>query len=225
MQTSPHDSSVPPAWAAWTATLAARLTAGVKVTGLWFGAFNVALMIAILVQISIRHFFTGGHQIILGELQWHLYATAMMFGLAYSQAINSHVRVDVFSRNWTPQRRAAIEIFGNLFLIMPFVVIIFLQGLDYVSNSWRVSEGSDSPVGLPWRWLIKSVIPASFALWFVALLARVLRDAVFLLAPTALSANELEQYNASEDDSADNQTAADYPDAQSDAPDNGEKVV
>ena len=183
-----HFSS--PRWAVRTAALAVRLNNAVKTTGLWFGALNILLLGVILVQIGMRHLFTGGHQIILGELQWHLYATAIMFGLAYAQSINSHVRVDVLSRNWTPRRRAAVEIFGNLFLIMPFVVIMFLQGLDYVSDSWRVSERSDSPVGLSWRWLIKSVIPASFALWFVALFARLLQDTVLLLVPSANPAEE-----------------------------------
>ena len=128
----------------------------------------------------MRHLFAGGHQIVLGELEWHLYATAMLFGMAYSQSENAHVRVDALARNWTARRRAAVEIFGALFFMAPFITIVFLHGLDYVADSWRVSERSDSPAGLHYRWLIKSVIPASFALWFFALTARLLRDIAIL---------------------------------------------
>lgn len=144
-------------------------------------ALNVVLIGVILLQVSMRHFFAGGHQVILGELEWHLYAVAMLFGLSYSQTENAHVRVDALARRWSPRRRAAVEIFGILFFMMPFIFVVFFHGLDYVSDSWRVSERSDSPVGLPYRWLIKGVIPAAFLLWFVALLARLLREVVFLL--------------------------------------------
>lgn len=163
------------------AAAGARMEHWVLATGRVFAALNVILIAVILLQIFLRHAFAGGHQVALGELEWHLYAAAMLFGLPYAQAADSHVRVDALARRWTPRRRAAIEMFGIVFLFMPFIVVVFLHGLDYVADSWRVSERSDSPVGLPFRWLIKSLIPASFALWFFALLARLMKDAAFFL--------------------------------------------
>jgi TRAP-type mannitol/chloroaromatic compound transport system permease small subunit len=53
--------------------------------------------------------------------------------------------------------------------------VIFLQSLDFVQESWRVNERSDAPLGLPWRWAIKSVIPISFGLLIAAAVARVVR--------------------------------------------------
>lgn len=141
---------------------------------------NLALLVVILVQVGLRHLVSGGHQIILGELEWHLYAVAVMFGLAYSQVLNAHVRVDALARRFSPQTRSYIEIIGIVFLIMPFIVIMFLHGVDYVASAWRVNERSASPVGLPWRWLIKSVIPVGLAVLFIALLARLLREVAFL---------------------------------------------
>ena len=146
-------------------------------TAAWF---NIILLLTILLQVALRHFVSGGHQVILGELEWHLYAVAIMFGLSYSQVLNKHVRVDVVSKHFSQRKRAWVEILGILFLMMPFIIIMFLQGLDYVAGAWRVNERSDSPVGLPWRWLIKSVIPASLAVLFFALLARLLREIAFL---------------------------------------------
>lgn len=153
-------------------------------------ALNLVLIAVILAQVGMRHLFSGGHQIVLGELEWHLYATAMLFGMSYSQCENAHVRVDALARNWTPERRAAVEIFGTLFFMAPFVAIVFFHGLEYVADSWRVSERSDSPAGLPFRWLIKSIIPASFALWFFALTARLLRDISVLRGDGGASAQE-----------------------------------
>ena len=147
----------------------------------WVAAWlNVVLVITILVQVILRYLVSGGHQVLLGELEWHLYATAVLFGVSYSQVFNTHVRVDALSRNFSPRTRAVIEILGILLLMYPFLIIMFLQGVDYVAVAWRVNEGSSSPVGLPWRWLIKAVLPAAFLLLFAALTARVLREIAFL---------------------------------------------
>ena len=48
--------------------------------------------------------------------------------------------------------------------------VILVQG-----DSFRLNESSESPAGLPYRWLIKAVIPISFGLLFMAALARLLR--------------------------------------------------
>ncbi len=147
-----------------------------------FAALNVLLVGVILLQVALRHFVSGGHQVVLGELEWHLYAAAVMVGLSYAQVADAHIRVDAFARKYSAAAKNYIEIFGILFLAFPFVAVVFLQGLDYVADSWRVRETSDSPVGLPARWFIKSVIPASFALLFFALAARLMREIAALLS-------------------------------------------
>lgn len=141
---------------------------------------NVVLIFVILLQVILRHALSGGHQIVLGELEWHLYAVALLFGLSYSQVHNAHVRVDALSSFYSERTRRYIEIIGILLLMFPFLGIMFVQGWDYVASSWRVNEHSVSPVGLPWRWLIKSAIPLAFGLLFLALFARLLRDIAFL---------------------------------------------
>jgi TRAP-type mannitol/chloroaromatic compound transport system permease small subunit len=64
---------------------------------------------------------------------------------------------------------------------MPFIVVIFLHSLDFVADSWRINEHSDAPSGLPWRWLIKSVIPVSFGLLGLAVISRFIRDLTLLI--------------------------------------------
>ena len=113
---------------------------------------------------------------VLEELQWHLYAVAVMLGVVYSQTTDSHVRVDALSRRFTRRTRRIVEICGTALLFIPFCVVVFLHGLDFVYDSWRVNERSDSPVGLPARWLIKSVIPLTFGMLILVFLARILRE-------------------------------------------------
>lgn len=159
--------------AAWLEKWARRL-------GWWAAWLNVALMGVILVQVTLRYAVSGGHQIVLGELEWHLYAAALMFGLSYSQTYDAHVRVDALSGRWSARTRSMIEVVGIVGLMYPFLGIMIVQGVDYVAVAWRVNESSNSPVGLPWRWLIKAVIPAAFSLLALTLTARLLREAAFL---------------------------------------------
>ncbi|UAB68915.1 TRAP transporter small permease subunit [Vibrio sp. SCSIO 43132] len=141
----------------------------------WLAWTNFALVAVIIIQVVLRKVFSNG-QIALEELQWHLYATAVMFGTAYAQVTNLHVRVDLFYHKFSERRKALVDFFGLTFLAIPFVIIVILHSYDFAYESWRVNESSASPSGLPYRWLIKSVIPLSFSLLLLSMLARLLRN-------------------------------------------------
>ncbi|MDH3282113.1 MAG: TRAP transporter small permease subunit [Gammaproteobacteria bacterium] len=136
---------------------------------------NALLIVTIVVQVVLRYGFGTGDPK-LEELQWHLYAAAVMFGLAYAQVTDSHVRVDIVAMRLSPQALRFWEIFGILVFVFPFIFVIFYHSLDFVAESWRLNERSDAPTGLPWRWAIKAVIPLSFGLLALAVFARLLRD-------------------------------------------------
>jgi TRAP-type mannitol/chloroaromatic compound transport system permease small subunit len=135
---------------------------------------NVILIVVIILQVVLRYGFGRG-LVVLEELQWHLYAIGIMFGASYSQILDSHIRVDVVHARLSDKWKLRWDLFGILFLLLPFIVIIFLQSLDFVSESYRLSERSDAPLGLPWRWAIKSVIPISFGLLGIATISRAVR--------------------------------------------------
>ena len=65
--------------------------------------------------------------------------------------------------------------------VLPFVWVVFYHSLDFVADAWRTGERSDAPLGLPYRWAIKAVIPMSFGLLGLAALSRLYRDSVVLL--------------------------------------------
>ena len=137
------------------------------------------LIIVIVTQVVLRRGFSSG-LIILEELQWHLYAIGVLFGLAYAQASNAHVRVDVLSSHFSKRWSHIVEITGICLLLLPFLYVIFYHSIDFVYESYRTSERSNAPSGLPFRWLIKSVIPLSIALLTLAALSRLYREIVLL---------------------------------------------
>lgn len=59
---------------------------------------NVALILIILTQVTLRYGFHNG-LVALEELIWHLYAVAFMFGISYAITTDSHIRVDIIHAN------------------------------------------------------------------------------------------------------------------------------
>lgn len=159
--------------------IADSLDAFVVAVGKVFCWANVLLILVILSQVIMRYGFGQG-QVVLEELQWHLYAIGVMFGLSYAQVRDSHIRVDILHMGLSDRKKRVFEIIGILVFLLPFIWVVLANSLDFVYDSWRVGERSDAPSGLPFRWAIKAVIPISFTLLGLAAISRLIRD-VYLL--------------------------------------------
>ncbi len=145
-------------------------------------AWLVFLMVLIIVyDISMRYLFQIG-SVALQELEWHLFALVFLFGAAYTLKHDGHVRVDIFyqSRWMNDRRRAYIDLFGTLFLLIPFCVLIIVSSGPFVGNAFAMGEGSPDPGGLPYRFLLKAAIPAGFVLLILQGVAQMLRAIVIL---------------------------------------------
>ena len=141
---------------------------------------SLLLIIVIMIQVSLRYIFNI-NLVQLEELQWHLYAVIIMFGLTYAMVNHSHVRVDILRVHFSTRLQRKIEIFGILFLMIPFMYIVIDFGMDLAIEAYRINERSNSPEGLPFRWIIKSVMPISFGLLFLASLSRLIRHISYLM--------------------------------------------
>ena len=152
---------------------------------------NILLIGAITSQVLLRYFLNQNYPK-LDEIQWHLYGVVTMIGVSYALVTDSHVRVDVLHMALGRRAQRVIEIAGLSLLLTPVLYLMIDQGFDYFLESFRVNERSDSPTGLPARWALKSVIPISFILLALAVLARLLHDFHALFTRT-----EIERSNAS----------------------------
>ncbi len=142
--------------------------------------FNVVLIAVIVIQVVMRYGFNKG-LVPLEELMWHLYAVAFMFGMAYAVTNDSHIRVDLVHMALPRRVQHVFEILGILLLLMPFLWILFDHSLGWVLEAYRVGESSANPTGLPHRWIIKAVVPATMVLIFIAALARLIQEVMLLL--------------------------------------------
>ena len=140
---------------------------------------SALLIVVIIANVTMRYGFENG-LILFEEIQWHLYAIGIMFGLSYAEITNSQVRVDVVASMLKPKTVLKWEIFGTIFFVFPTIFVILFNSFDYVANSYALGESSSSPLGVPFRWLIKSAIPASFILLAMAVFARMFRNIITL---------------------------------------------
>lgn len=146
----------------------------------------LVLMGVIVLNVTMRYVFGQG-RIEFEELQWHLYALGFLVGLATCMSSDSHIRVDVFHERLSLASRAWIELYGLLLLFFPFVLMVMIFSFPFAAYSYSISEVSDAPGGLPFRWIIKSVLSVSMIMLFVAGIARLLRVSSFLFgAPAAV---------------------------------------
>lgn len=155
----------------------------------WFWVFAIG---AILYAVISRYVFAQG-TVMVEEVQWHLAGAAWLIGLSYTAVHDDHVRVDVLHDRFSVTTQAWIECLGITFLLLPFLVFSLGELLPYALASFEQGETSQSPNGLPMRWLIKSVLPLAFFLLILASLARLSRaSALVLKFPKAVKPAETE---------------------------------
>ena len=147
----------------------------------WCGilvSWCVVIMVLIIgYDVSMRFFFrisSGALQ----ELEWHLFSIIFLLGASYTLKHEGHVRVDIFykSRWMTDVKRAWVDLLGTIFFLLPFCILIIVNSLDIVADSYANAERSSDPGGLPHRYLLKAAIPLGFGLLMVQGLAIILKS-------------------------------------------------
>jgi TRAP-type mannitol/chloroaromatic compound transport system permease small subunit len=137
------------------------------------------LVVIVVLQVVLRYGFGRG-SVMFEEIQWHIYAVGFMIGLSYCADVDRHVRVDVIAERWTLRTRAWIELVGLAAFMLPFVLIIAIEGVPYAKAAWDFSEVSAAPGGLPFRWVLKSFITIAAALLTLAAASRLSRCTTLL---------------------------------------------
>lgn len=152
--------------AAYGNDLAGRIGRGLELVVEWAGLLAMWIILAMVLLIStnviLRYMFAVG-PVSLQELEWHLMAPAAMIGSAYTLKHNGHVRVDILYESFPPRARAVVDLVAAICLLVASI-LIFKLSLNFVFQAYQIGEGSPDPGGLPYRFLLKAIIPLGFAL-------------------------------------------------------------
>ena len=136
----------------------------------WTGkatSWLTALLVLVICYDVIMRYLFNRSSVAIYELEWHIFALIFLLGAAYALKHDRHVRVDVFYGQYSQKTKARVNLVGTLLLLIPLCVILLLEGSDFVANSFRFSESSPDPGGLPGRYVIKSAIPLGFFLLLI----------------------------------------------------------
>lgn len=156
-----------------------KLENAINTFSTWLGRFAAMLLILLLINVFydvIMRYLFNDVSIGMQELEWHLYAAIFMFGISYAMRVDGHVRVDIFYERWSATRRAWINIFGTVIFLLPFCALVAYYGVNFSYEAFLLNEQSGDPGGLPYRFIIKGVIPLAFMCMIISGLGMLLHN-------------------------------------------------
>lgn len=118
----------------------------------------------------------------LQELSTYLHASVFLLGAAWTLQRGGHVRVDIFYRRMSARAQAWVNALGTLVFLLPLCGYILIASWDFAAGSWSIRETSSEPGGLPFVYLLKTLIPLMAVNLAIAALAEFLRSAMVLLS-------------------------------------------
>jgi TRAP-type mannitol/chloroaromatic compound transport system permease small subunit len=135
----------------------------------WIALVIVGLMAT---NVLLRYLFSAG-SVWSQELEWHLLVPLVLFGMSYSMRHGEHVRVDIVYGKFSARAKAIVDLVSALLTAAISILVIWLS-LHYVEQSYVIAEQSQDPGGLPYRFLLKGLIPVGFALLLLQSIASTL---------------------------------------------------
>jgi TRAP-type mannitol/chloroaromatic compound transport system permease small subunit len=145
----------------------------VRVSG-WIDALNewvgratawvsLALVVVVFGDVVMRYALNKSF-VFTQELEWHIFAFIFLIGAGYTLLHDGHVRVDIFYQRFGVKGQAWTNLLGVLLFLIPGCLMIILTSWHFVARAFAVGEGSPDPGGIPYRFIVKGLIPVGFSL-------------------------------------------------------------
>jgi TRAP-type mannitol/chloroaromatic compound transport system permease small subunit len=156
-----------------------RVTAAIGRAAAWCCLYVVLAEFAVVVL----RYALGVGSIKLQESVLYAHAGLFMLAAAWTLQVDGHVRVDIFYAQARPHSRASVDLLGALFFLLPFAAVLTWLSIPYVERSWAILEHSREASGLPFVYLLKTLIPLFALLIGLQGVAQAIRAALTLSGP------------------------------------------
>lgn len=126
------------------------------------------ILVAVLISTTnaiIRKVFDSSSNAWL-EAQWQLFGAVFMLCAAYTFLKNEHIRIDILNSRLPKRVRDWIDLLGHFLFLMPFVILMIVDGVPFFITSYLQNEQSSNAGGLA-QWPAKALIPLGFMLLFL----------------------------------------------------------
>src|SRR3954465_5177420 len=107
---------------------------------------TLAIVVLMAIDVLLRYAFSIG-SVWAQELEWHLLAPLVLFGMTYALQKGDHVRVDVLYARYPARMQAAVDLFSSL-LAVAMAVLVIRYSINFVAQSYGINEISSDPGGL-----------------------------------------------------------------------------
>jgi TRAP-type mannitol/chloroaromatic compound transport system permease small subunit len=142
----------------------------------WF----VVLMVLITFTVVVMRYGLNMGSVMLQDVVLYLHGGLFLLGSAFALKRGSHVRVDIFYRDFSEKRKASVDLIGNIVFLQPVCWTILLFSWGYVEFSWRIMEVSPEPDGLPFVYLQKSLLVVLAVFLSLQSLSEIIKSAITL---------------------------------------------
>lgn len=147
-----------------------RITEAIGKSVMWM------ILIAILVSAInaiVRKLFNMSSNAWL-ELQWYLFGAAFLLASAYTLKQNEHIRIDIFYGTRTRRTQHWIDLFGHVFFLLPFVVLMTWMLVPYAWDAIKSGQISTNAGGLV-IWPARALLLGGFALLVAQAISEIIK--------------------------------------------------
>lgn len=114
--------------------------------------------VLICAAVVVLRYAVGTGFVWMQELYVWCHAFVFMLASGFAYLRNAHVRVDIFYAPAKPVTKAWVDLFGVLFLLLPWLVLVVWTSWSYVVASWQTDEVSVQNNGMQGMYILKSAI-------------------------------------------------------------------
>ncbi len=167
----------------------AWLDAFTELTGRAVSWLNIGMVIGTVLVVVLRYVFNNS-SIALQESVIYLHGIVFLLGSAYTLKHNEHVRVDILYHRFPAKTKALVNLLGTLLLLLPVMGYIAVESWDYILQSWKVKEVSQEAAGLPYVYLLKTLLLGMVLVLSVQGMAEILRNLSCIIDPDSQKEGE-----------------------------------
>ena len=114
------------------------------------------------------------------EIQWYLFACAVMLGASLVLRVNEHVRVDIFYGQLPTRGKVWVDLFGLVFFLLPVMALMLYLSFPLFLHQFQTQEMSQNAGGLM-RWPAMLMLPLGFFMVLLQGLSEIAKRVGWLL--------------------------------------------
>ncbi|PWR24838.1 TRAP transporter small permease subunit [Zavarzinia aquatilis] len=126
------------------------------------GVLSYATLACVVIcfLVAVLRYVAGVGFVWMQEAYVWLHAAVFLVGAGFTFKVGGHVRVDLFYRPASARRRAWIDLFGCLFFLFPWLIVVTGAAWRFFAASYVIGESSGQPGGLPALYVLKFMLVA-----------------------------------------------------------------